>query len=82
MGGRNEQAGLRPRDNNQSKYRLVHVVKVNMINSQVTRNGYGIDEPEHGTIAVNEINTNADTCCVGANFTVLRMTSRTVNFYP
>ena len=59
----------------------MRAVKVRMINSQVTTNGYDIDEPEPGTIAVNEIDTNADTCCLGAKLTILQMTLRTTNVY-
>ena len=33
-------------------------------------------------MAFNESDTNADTCCLGMNFTVLSYTSRTVNVYP
>ena len=81
MGGRNEQATLISRNNNQSSERFVRAVKVKMINSQFTTNGYDIDEPEPGTIAVNEIDTNADTCCLGAKLTILQMTLRTTNVY-
>ena len=66
MGGSNKQATLRSRNNNQSSERLVRAVKVKIINSQVTTNGCEIDVPEPGTIAVNEIDTNSDTCCLGA----------------
>ena len=31
---------------------------------------------------MNELDTNADTCCIGFNFTVLRMKSRTADVYP
>ena len=32
-----------------------------------------------GTRAINEADTNADTCCLGANFTVLHYTNRTAD---
>ena len=82
MGGRNEQADLISRNNNHSNACLVHAVKVKRINSQVTSNGYNIDDLKPGTIAVNNLNANADTCCLVSNFTVLQMTSRNSNIYP
>ena len=71
MGGRNDQAALRSRNNNQYNDRLVRAVNFKRINSQVTTKYYDIDEPEPGTIAINELDTNADMCCIGENFTVL-----------
>lgn len=35
-----------------------------------------------GTSANNEADTNADTCCLGSNFTVLSYTNRTADVYP
>ena len=35
-----------------------------------------------GTKAFNEADSNADTCCLGANFTVLHYTNRTADVYP
>ena len=40
------------------------------------------DKTKPGTIARNEADTNADTCCLGTNFTVLSYTSRTADVYP
>ena len=40
------------------------------------------DGTKPGTIARNEADTNADTCCLGTNFTVLSYTSRTADVYP
>ena len=34
-----------------------------------------------GTKAMNEADTNADTFCLGTNFTVLSYTNRTADFY-
>ena len=45
-------------------------------------NGYDIYDPESGTIAINELDINSDTCFLGANFTVLIMASITANIYP
>lgn len=38
-------------------------------------------EPNAGTIAYNECDTNADTCCLGKNFIVLEYTRRTADVY-
>ena len=38
--------------------------------------------PLPGTIASNETDSNADTCCLGANFTIMNYTSRTADVYP
>ena len=35
-----------------------------------------------GTTASNESDSNADTCCLGHNFTVLSYTNRTADVYP
>ena len=40
-----------------------------------------VQEPPAGTIAVNESDTNADTCCLGKNFIVQSYTNRTVDVY-
>ena len=35
-----------------------------------------------GTMGMNEADSNADTCCLGTNFLVLSMSSRTADVYP
>ena len=80
MGARNEQANLISRNNGND--RSVQAVNVKTINAQVTTGGFDIEEPESGNVSVNELDTNADTCCLGSNFTVLRMKSRIVDVYP
>ena len=80
IGGRNEQANMRSSNNGND--RSVLAVNVKRIKTQVTTGGYDIKEPEPGNISVNEIDTNSDTCCFGSNFTVLKMTSRTLGVYP
>ena len=57
-------------------------MNVKRINDQVTTGGYDIEYPEPGNISVNELDTNADTCFLGSNFKVLKMTSRTADVYP
>ena len=49
----------------------LRAVNVKKINDQVTTGSYYIEDPEPGNISVNEFDTNADTCCLGSNFTVL-----------
>ena len=80
MGGMNEQANMRSRNN--SNDRSVRAVNVKRINAKVTTGGYDVEEPEPGNISVNELDTNVDTCCLGYNFTVLQMTPRTADVYP
>ena len=41
-----------------------------------------MNEPTPGTTGNNEADSNADTCCLGTNFTVLSYTNRTVDVYP
>ena len=38
-------------------------------------------QPNPGTVAANECDTNADTCCLGTNFVVLEYTVRTADVY-
>ena len=38
-------------------------------------------KPEAGTLAVNECDTNADTCCLGKNFVILEFTQRAADVY-
>ena len=57
-------------------------MNIKSINDWVTTSGYDIEDPEPGNISVNELDTNADTCCLGSNFTVIRMKSRTADVYP
>lgn len=35
-----------------------------------------------GTIALNESDSNADTCCLGKDFTILSYTNQSANVYP
>ena len=75
--GRNEQVALILKHTDRS----LCAVKVKRINFQVTTNGYDIDEPEPGTKAINKIDKNSDTCCLGLNVIVLQMTPRSTNIY-
>ena len=70
MGGRNERENLI--SGNNSNDCSAKAVKLKRINAQVTTGGYDIEEPQPGKISVNELDTNADTCCLGSNFTVLK----------
>ena len=73
MGGSNEQANMRSRNNGND--RSVRAVNVKRINAQVTTGGYDIEDPEPGNISLNKIDTNAETCCLGSKLMVLRMKS-------
>ena len=64
---------------NNGNDRSVRAVNVKRINAQVTTGGYDIEEKEPGNNSVNELDTNADTYCLGSNFTVLKITSRTAD---
>jgi hypothetical protein len=39
------------------------------------------NDPPVNTVAENECDTNADTCCLGRNFVVLHATYRTADVY-
>ena len=69
MGVRNEQANMISRNN--SNDRSVQMVNIKSINAQVTTGGYDIEDTEPGNISVNELDTNADICCLGSNFKLL-----------
>ena len=81
MGGRNDQASIRSR-NPTGGNRTVRAVKVMRISSNVSSAYHSLGEPLPGTSAVNEMDSNADTCCLGSNFIVLAMTQRTADVYP
>ena len=51
--------------------------KISQAKSSYTK----VQEPAPGTIAINESDTNADTCCLGKNFLVQSYTNRTVDVY-
>lgn len=76
MGGRNEQAGLRSR--NPSRLSTVVTRRELKEISKVP----AVEEPHPGSRAQNEADTNADTCCLGTNFIVLRYTNRVADVYP
>ena len=38
-------------------------------------------EPEAGTMAANECDTNADTCCLGKNFVIPEFTQQSADVY-
>lgn len=49
---------------------------------QISSTNPKIKEPAVGTIANNELDTNADTCCLGKNFIPVGYTYRTADVYP
>ena len=40
------------------------------------------EQPQPNSYADNELDSNADTCCLGANFVILSYTGRTADVYP
>ena len=40
------------------------------------------NEPTPGTLGQNEVDSNADICCLGTYFVVLTYTNRTADVYP
>ena len=79
MGGRNEQANIRSRNNNNNN-RSINTMKV-VISAQRRRNDIDISQPDAGMESFNELDSNADTCCLGSNFIVIGITDRTVDIY-
>ena len=81
MGGRNEQASYR-RDGH-SSIMAVHTSR--RVSSSLTKrqHAFVVEEPPAGKLSrKNESDSNADTCCLGNNFLVLSMTSKTADVYP
>ena len=74
MGGRNEQASLRSRNPNR------HIQ--NVITKRRIGKAKASPEPAPNTVAANEADTNADTCCLGTNFIPILYTNRTADVYP
>ena len=87
MGGRNEQEALRNASrrgdgnawNAATATSFSSVRTGRRISSTSTSQ---VSEPEAGTVGKNESDSNADTCCLGANFIILRYTQRTADVYP
>ena len=72
MGGRNEQASSR------EARRAAAVVTKRHVQSSQAKSWH---DPPPNTLAENECDTNADTCCLGRNFVVLNPTFRTADVY-
>ncbi|KAI2500086.1 Reverse transcriptase (RNA-dependent DNA polymerase) [Fragilaria crotonensis] len=72
MGGRNEQA------RNRQNRRIAAVITKRHVRSTVART---FSDPAENTSALNECDSNADTCCLGKNFVVLHSTFRTADVY-
>jgi hypothetical protein len=53
------------------------VMKLAQINTTID-----IQQPPANTVAPNEMDSNADTCCAGSNFLVLSLTRRTADVFP
>ena len=74
MGGRNEQAQNR-------QQRRAGAVVTNRHLRATTPSMRPWTDPVANTVADNECDTNADTCCLGKNFIVLNATYRTADVY-
>jgi hypothetical protein len=74
MGGRNEQAQQR------NARRTAAVTTQRNLRSMTAQEKTWSDPPVN-TVAENECDTNADTCCLGRNFVVLHPTYRTADVY-
>ena len=75
MGGCNEQASFRGRNQNN---RNIH----NVISRRKVGNVSRVPEPKPNTHAFNEADTNADTCCLGKNFVPISYTNCSADVYP
>ena len=78
MGGRNEQENLR--SINKPGDRSIFKVKVKISSQSSIK--CTISEPHPENLATNEMDYNADTCCLVTNFIVMNMKERTSDVYP
>jgi len=53
-----------------------------MTSHDYVKNAITEHEPNPGTIAQNEADTNADTCCLGSNFIALSHSNRSADVHP
>ena len=74
LGGRTEQRNLRSRNSNIRAVKTTRHVASLVATKSV--------EPYAGIIARNEMDSNADTCCLGTNFIILEVTNRQADVYP
>ena len=89
MGGRHEQASLRSRNTNNinglssSPRGNATLTSSNRIEKRKCASMQNEDvDGKPGTTAMNEADSNADTCYLGVNFVVLSYTNHTVDVYP
>ena len=76
-GGRNEQERLR-RANGRGINQVSRIVRVISANTATQQR---VQQPMAGTRAANEMDTNADTCCLGKNFLIMQYTNRSADVY-
>ena len=79
MGGRNEQVQF------QSKWQSIAAFtasKRNIDSVQHHAQPFQAQQPTPGTVAVNETDSNADTCCLGCNHVVLEHTMKKTDVHP
>ena len=52
-----------------------------IFNQVISQVEHQVKEPVPNTMAKNECDSNADTCCLGKNFVILNYTRRTADVY-
>ena len=75
FGGRNDQQNKRARINENSSISAVSTATRKIAQTQ----SQSVYQPEPGTIADIECDSNADTCCLGNNFVILKYTRQTAD---
>ena len=75
MGGQNEKASLISRNNNGRNISSMHTHRWVGRTKVVT-------EPDHNTTCSNEVDSNADTCCLGQNVIPIEYTNQSAGVYP
>lgn len=76
MGGQNEQQTQQSHERNIAAIKTTRNIAATMSSA-----GKRAMEPLPNVRAHNECDTNADTCCLGTNFTILHYTTRTADVY-
>ena len=74
MGGINEKASLQSRNNNNKVQTVLSKLRIGRSTA--------VSEPAHNNYENNECGTNADTCCLGTNFIIIKYTNLTSDKYP
>lgn len=78
FGGRNEEAARRGNRHIAHLYTVRH----DSPDTRQIKSTYQVSHPSPNVTAANECDSNADTCCVGTNFSVIQFTNRYADVYP